>query len=388
MLRGSHCQYIVAPTSGESAALRGFAQISGRDAGLQHTITVADSQFTAMQAIREFYMQWRHFDATHMSDRHLSERLSADVQEPFLTVFYLPDEQHASVLVSNMRAGQPMPPLSGPVVNWSITQKIVAMFQAVPNYLLGAAKAEFLAMMTPQNIAIMAAFMAAVAGAQAIPGADVIVDGIIAAVAWVSLGWSGLIAGAQFGQAVISAGQAQSESDIQNAAKQAAAALVTLGVVAFLGRLLKRVKETKAAGDTPSAEEQPPDRKPSPKPKPKVRTIANPDAYVKARVNQLQQQIPAGSRGRITMAVGVVQDQEGAQSVLVGTSEPRGYLRPGVTLEPGETVVPGTGHAEADIVNYAQQNNLNLLSVGATRPVCPGCQSVIPPSTTIVTPLK
>ncbi len=88
------------------------------------------------------------------------------------------------------------------------------------------------------------------------------------------------------------------------------------------------------------------------------------------------------------MAVGVVQDQEGAQSVLVGTSEPRGYLRPGVTLEPGETVVPGTGHAEADIVNYAQQNNLNLLSVGATRPVCPGCQSVIPPSTTIVTPLK
>jgi len=59
--------------------------------------------------------------------------------------------------------------------------------------------------------------------------------------------------------------------------------------------------------------------------------------------------------------------------VLIGTSEPRGYLRTGVNLNPGETIVPGVGHAEADIVNFAQRNWLRLLEVGATRSICPSC---------------
>jgi hypothetical protein len=108
-----------------------------------------------------------------------------------------------------------------------------------------------------------------------------------------------------------------------------------------------------------------------------------------ARAGALREAIPAGSRGRITMGVGVAEDASGARQVLVGTSEPRGYLRPGVTLAPGEMIAPGLGHAEADIVNYAQQNGLRLLEVGATRPICPACAAAIEGAgARAVTPLK
>lgn len=96
-----------------------------------------------------------------------------------------------------------------------------------------------------------------------------------------------------------------------------------------------------------------------------------------ARVRELRDAIPAAQRGRITMAVGIAEDASGARSVLIGTSEPRGYLRPGVTLAPGETLAPGPGHAEMGIVDQTQQNGLRLLEVGATRPICPDCARAI-----------
>jgi RHS repeat-associated protein len=110
---------------------------------------------------------------------------------------------------------------------------------------------------------------------------------------------------------------------------------------------------------------------------------------VAARTAELQSAIPAAQQGRITMAVGLAEDENGVNQVLIGTSEPMGYLRPGVTLQPGEILAPGTGHAEADIVNYAQQNGLNLLQVGATRPICPACRLIIEQAgASPATPLK
>lgn len=105
-----------------------------------------------------------------------------------------------------------------------------------------------------------------------------------------------------------------------------------------------------------------------------------PSDLVQNRVGELQAQIPENSKGRITMGVAVVEDANGARSVLVGTSEPRGYLRPGVELKSGERVVAGTGHAEADIVNYASANGFKVIDIGATRPVCVNCQIVIEPT--------
>lgn len=66
------------------------------------------------------------------------------------------------------------------------------------------------------------------------------------------------------------------------------------------------------------------------------------------------------------MGVGVAQDSEGKLHTIIGTSEPRGYLRPGVTLNDGEIMAVGTGHAEVDILNHAQSNGWTLLGVGAT----------------------
>ena len=89
------------------------------------------------------------------------------------------------------------------------------------------------------------------------------------------------------------------------------------------------------------------------------------------------------------MGVGLAEDTSGVQRVLIGTSEPRGYLRPGVFLKPGETLAPGIGHAEADIVNFTQQHGLRLLEVGATRPICSSCAAAIEEAGAVpVTPLK
>ncbi|XXT16045.1 RHS repeat-associated core domain-containing protein [Sorangium sp. So ce429] len=110
---------------------------------------------------------------------------------------------------------------------------------------------------------------------------------------------------------------------------------------------------------------------------------------VVTRIGELRNAVPAAQQGRVTVAVGLAKDANGAQRVLVGTSEPRGYLRPGVTLAPGEILAPGLGHAEADIVNFAQRHGLRLLEVGATRPICPSCAALIEGAgAQPVTPLK
>ena len=52
-------------------------------------------------------------------------------------------------------------------------------------------------------------------------------------------------------------------------------------------------------------------------------------------------------------------------------------------------MIAGTGHAEADIVAHANANNLKIIDIGATRPVCTGCQgAIIPTGANVSTPLK
>lgn len=118
-------------------------------------------------------------------------------------------------------------------------------------------------------------------------------------------------------------------------------------------------------------------------------SIINSSSLVQNRIESLLSQIPKNTQGRITMGVAVVENKDGIRSVVVSTSEPRGYIRPGVVLQPGETIIVGTGHAEADIVSYANANGLKIIDIGATRPVCSTCQDVIRPTgANITTPLK
>jgi hypothetical protein len=111
-------------------------------------------------------------------------------------------------------------------------------------------------------------------------------------------------------------------------------------------------------------------------------------ADVVARVQELKAAIPVAQRGRITMAVGLAEDENGVEQTLISTSEPNGYLRRGVTLRPGEILVQGTGHAEMDIVNHARAMNLYLKLLGATRPVCQDCANGIAWGVLVVTPLR
>jgi RHS repeat-associated protein len=96
-------------------------------------------------------------------------------------------------------------------------------------------------------------------------------------------------------------------------------------------------------------------------------------------------------RGRITMAVGEAVDSSGQRRTLIGTSEPRGYIRAPFRSLIGQDdiVVKGTGHAEADIVSFANQQGWTILGIGATRPICVPCAAEISGAgATAVTPLK
>ena len=95
------------------------------------------------------------------------------------------------------------------------------------------------------------------------------------------------------------------------------------------------------------------------------------------RADELQGALPEGAQGRVTMGVGAGRDAQGNLRTVVGTSEPRGYLRPGVTLRPGEELARGFGHAEDDIVSYMLRNDISPLSVSAGRPICPRCGRLI-----------
>jgi RHS repeat-associated protein len=117
----------------------------------------------------------------------------------------------------------------------------------------------------------------------------------------------------------------------------------------------------------------------------------NPGNVANLRAKSLQEALPQGSQGRVTMAAGVVEDSFGERQVLIGTSEPNGYIRPTVRplINPNETIATGIGHAEENIVNWAQVNNRRVISVGAGRPICFECARLIKDAGGIIaSPLK
>jgi RHS repeat-associated protein len=117
-----------------------------------------------------------------------------------------------------------------------------------------------------------------------------------------------------------------------------------------------------------------------------------------ARVAELAAAIPEGSRGRITMAFALAKDAAGNIVKLVGTSEDGGYLREGVreivNLAGDEIVATGNGrHAEINIINLARALGLEIITIGATRPICPECAAAmgargIPAATPLKNPLS
>lgn len=82
------------------------------------------------------------------------------------------------------------------------------------------------------------------------------------------------------------------------------------------------------------------------------------------------------------MAAGVGIDPAGNPRKVVGTSEPNGYLRPGVGLEPDEELARGTGHAEVNIIDHMRNNQIAPVAMGAGRPICSPCEEYLSRSNT------
>jgi filamentous hemagglutinin len=88
------------------------------------------------------------------------------------------------------------------------------------------------------------------------------------------------------------------------------------------------------------------------------------------------------------MAVGVGRDEAGNVRTIVGTSEPGGYLRPGVSLNAGEELATGSLHAEQNIIGYGGPFT-NPFYIAAGRPICPICAAAIEESgATPASPLR
>lgn len=96
----------------------------------------------------------------------------------------------------------------------------------------------------------------------------------------------------------------------------------------------------------------------------------NPKRYAARRARELQNASEAGRRGNLTQAVGVGRDTQGRTRVVVGTSEPNGYLREGVRLREGEELATGPGHAEVSVSDYMRDNDITPEYIGAGLPIC------------------
>lgn len=107
----------------------------------------------------------------------------------------------------------------------------------------------------------------------------------------------------------------------------------------------------------------------------------NPDKLIEERIEELKEQIPAKSQGfGTTMSAAVAEDEKGKRYVLISTNEKGNHLRKGVETNNGETLVDGVDedHAEMKIKQYAEQRELKLISIGATRPICDDpCQKAL-----------
>lgn len=77
------------------------------------------------------------------------------------------------------------------------------------------------------------------------------------------------------------------------------------------------------------------------------------------------------------MGVGSGVDASGQVRTVVGTSEPGGYLRPRVSLNPWEELATGTEHTESSILNYMSDNGIEPNQIAAGRPICSSCADAI-----------
>jgi RHS repeat-associated protein len=113
---------------------------------------------------------------------------------------------------------------------------------------------------------------------------------------------------------------------------------------------------------------------------------------IQERVAQLSEALGKSKDFGETMAYGLARDGSGKIVKIVGNNgSQNGYIRPGVRkiLAPDEIIASGREDAEMNVLMYMKQNNLEPITIGATRPVCDNCaMSLSFEGVMIATPLK
>lgn len=124
------------------------------------------------------------------------------------------------------------------VACWDLQQKLLGAARRVTPRLPGEMRAQFAALFSGQNLAITAGVLTAW-GASHLVGVGEAVDVVLLAGGAVTLGWQVFAAGKDIGTFAYLAAHAQSYADLDEAANHLARAVVTIGVAAFIGLILK-----------------------------------------------------------------------------------------------------------------------------------------------------
>lgn len=257
-LRVSQGALLILPINNDTVLLRRFelfphALLGGRQGGRAYDamISGACSSPSTISSVRRFYEEWRPGLAGLASDPALIRRLNQDVHSPLLATFYFKTPAALHVAMVRRHPASVVPNPVGDVGNWSVEQKLVAMFQAMIDQhdLQAVAGADWVAfqkqleeLLTPINLSILAVALAGLVAAQGVPGLDVVIDTLLVGPAWTEAGYAGLLAIRSLIQAVIAAGTARTQRQIDVAAKELASALFQLGVMTFLTVLISRIR--------------------------------------------------------------------------------------------------------------------------------------------------
>lgn len=230
----------------------------------------------------------------NLRGRALRTGIRDKIRHGFLDAAYIPPGMVGDAVNRQLNTGTA-------VSQMGYADKVGAALERSLPHLSGEVAAAVREMVTPTNLAIMAAVFVAVALANTNPVTGAAMDTILVGIAWWSAGLTGIRAIGHFIEATANALKAQNEADLDAAGQVYAKALVELGsslIQALMARFLTKkggTAEEGGAGGAAAAAKKPPAAKeppPPPKPAPKPPTVESNPA-----------QLPITSKSKIEAAM-------------------------------------------------------------------------------------
>jgi len=150
----------------------------------------------------------------------------------------------------------PAAPAPPSIADWSLTRRFLEVVTVlVPRHLGPELAAQFRAMLTPKNIAILVATLTAWAVSHAF-GVGEAVDLILTVVGVIFMGMAVFKAGRDIGECLVITVDAKEYSDLDKAGDRLAEAIVIIGVVAFFALIARVAAKLRRSGGVPEDEQQ------------------------------------------------------------------------------------------------------------------------------------